>query len=239
MFYCSSFQKHYSADLSHSLFRRAAALPVLSRPARPPPHPRARPAARKARGALGAPALSPARPGPASPAAPRPPGRRRCSRFPAGRQRAQQRRAGSAGRLPKGDAAAAGRGEAGPREPLTHILVEGVGGEKRHGGAGGAGRPPLPAARRRRDREQPSAAAAAAPPPGPGSSAATPSQAERRLPRSTPGTGAGPAAGPSGPDRPEPRFMFFSYMESFRPPVRDSFVPRDVCFLCKIFGASL
>uniref|UniRef100_A0A8C3H053 Very-long-chain (3R)-3-hydroxyacyl-CoA dehydratase n=1 Tax=Corvus moneduloides TaxID=1196302 RepID=A0A8C3H053_CORMO len=108
----------------------------------------------------------------------------------------------------------AGRGRAAaPREPLTHILIEGVGGEKRHCGAGGAGRPPLPAARRqrRRDRaalggetEQPSAAAAAAaaaPPPAPGSSAASSSQrrgAASRAARREPGPG--PFRGSPGSD---------------------------------------
>lgn len=163
--------------------------------------------------------------------------------------RAQQRRAGPAARggwsgsgsegRPAARGVIPGRGRAvAPREPLTHILVEGVGGEKRHRGRGARGGRPSrqsggergrdssPRQRRRRLLLPPRAA----PPP-------PPRRAGRRLPRSTPGTGAGPAAtappGPSSDSRPgpppqtgilaparppRPRFIGFSYVELFRRP---------------------
>lgn len=96
-------------------------------------------------------------------------------------------------------------GRPGAAEPLTHILVEGVGGEERHGGARGLGAatPPLPAARRPNDGP---AAAPAAPPAGVAfaSAAAAASQGSGASPprAACREAGAGPTAPGSGPARP-------------------------------------
>lgn len=98
-------------------------------------------------------------------------------------------------------------GRPGAAEPLTHILVEGVGGEERHGGARGLGAatPPLPAARRPNDGP---AAAPAAPPAGVAfaSAAAAASQGSGASPprAACREAGAGPTAPGSGPPRRTP-----------------------------------
>lgn len=93
-----------------------------------------------------------------------------------------------------------GPGRAGaPRKPLTHILVEGVGGEERHRGAGGAARRGHPSRQRGGGATSPRRSSPSSPPPLL-RRRLRPGPPRQPLSRSTLGNGPGPPP-PNGPRR--------------------------------------